>query len=446
MIIKQQLCPESGVQFTNTEFSKTTFVEDTFDDPPESNKGLFAIVSLPPHTVIGIYEGGESLKASTVTSSRYKSDYAVQYQHLIRDGYDRQKGEVTCHPARINDSLDKERDNCEFYIHPDHSHLLLVISTQAIAAGEQLFLPYGPDYWCQDQFSLNTLAAAVRRYDIDIKASPQWRRLKKFKDLCKLLDSQQQHSDLKHHMNKRTTTNTSDNRKVRATRHTAKATSPNKTRRQLKLSFKTQDTVGPVQLQLNDTVSTKPELTSTILTAIEPATSTNPSAIGKVLNSELKDMILIDTTPTVTPLINELQNPDTSQHGHDVQTIALNSKKRKDHPSFVITSTKIRRQFLGMHDLQQKDNTQEVNTSDHHQETEIHLDTTQRHEDDKDKETTPDYQDTASAVYVHSVNSTYDVDVVSKKSLDPLHTQARTSPTHPGAPSSTCFDKHLVDS
>jgi len=114
MIIEKQLCPESGVQCNNTEFSKTTFVEDTFDDPPELNKGLFTIVSLQPYTVIGIYEGGESLKASTVTSSRYKSDYKVQYQHLIRDGHDRQKGEVACHFARINDLLDKERDNCEF--------------------------------------------------------------------------------------------------------------------------------------------------------------------------------------------------------------------------------------------------------------------------------------------------------------------------------------------
>ena len=109
MIIKQQLCPESGVQFTNTEFSKTTFVEDTFDDPAESNKGLFAIVSLPPHTVIGIYEGGELLKASTVTSSRYKSDYAVQYQHLIRDGYDRQKGQAET-------VIESELSKCERFL------------------------------------------------------------------------------------------------------------------------------------------------------------------------------------------------------------------------------------------------------------------------------------------------------------------------------------------
>ena len=124
MIIKKQLCPKCGVQFNNTEFSKTTFVEDTIDDPPEWNKGLFTIVLLQPYTVIGIYEGGESLKASTVTSSRYKSDYAVQYQHLIRDGYDRYKGEVTCHPARISDSLDKETTVSFTYILIIHTNFL----------------------------------------------------------------------------------------------------------------------------------------------------------------------------------------------------------------------------------------------------------------------------------------------------------------------------------
>ena len=71
-----------------------------------------------------------------------------------------------------------------------------------------------------------------------------------------------------------------------------------------------------------------------------------------------------------------------------------------------------------------------------------------QHEAHKDKETTPDIQDTAPDVYVNSVNSTcvVDVDVDSQKALYPLHMQARTSPIRTGSPSSTCFDKHLVDS
>ena len=61
----------------------------------------------PAYTVVGIYEGGETLKASTVKSPSYQSDYAVQFQGLFRDAYDKSKGDVTSHPALINDSLDK---------------------------------------------------------------------------------------------------------------------------------------------------------------------------------------------------------------------------------------------------------------------------------------------------------------------------------------------------
>ena len=62
-----------------------------------------------------------------------------------------------------------------------------------------------------------------------------------------------------------------------------------------------------------------------------------------------------------------------------------------------------------------------------------------------DKETS-DKHDTALDVDVKNVNSVCVVGVVSQVALNPLHTQARTSPTHPGSSSSTCFDKHLVDS
>jgi len=61
-----------------------------------------------------------------------------------------------------------------------------------VAAGEQLLVPYGPHYWCSDQYPLETLAAAVNRYTIDISASSKWRKLKKYKDLCALTDKQQQ--------------------------------------------------------------------------------------------------------------------------------------------------------------------------------------------------------------------------------------------------------------
>ena len=46
--------------------------------------------------------------------------------------------------------------------------LSLSLSIQSIAADEQLFILYGPDYWCQDQFPITVLLAAVLGYNIDI--------------------------------------------------------------------------------------------------------------------------------------------------------------------------------------------------------------------------------------------------------------------------------------
>ena len=98
---------------------------------------------------------------------------------------------MTSHTAIINDSLDKARDNCDWYVHPDYPELLLVITIKEVPVGDQLFIPYGPDYWCSDKYSLDTLAAAVIRYNIDIGASPHWRRLKKYPDLCRFIDKRQ---------------------------------------------------------------------------------------------------------------------------------------------------------------------------------------------------------------------------------------------------------------
>ena len=133
--------------------------------------------------MVGIYEGGETLKASTVKSHRYQSDYAVQYQGLVRDDYDKIKGDVTSHPAIINDSLDKARNKCDWYVHPDYPDLLLVITIKEVTVGDQLFIPYAPEYWWSDKYSIETLAAAVIRYKIDIWASPHWRKLQKYPDL-----------------------------------------------------------------------------------------------------------------------------------------------------------------------------------------------------------------------------------------------------------------------
>ena len=112
------------------------------------------------------------------------------------------------------------------------------------------------------------------------------------------------------------------------------------------------------------------------------------------------------------------------------------------------TSIKRLRDNRSISEPEQHDLTQGYTSYDLEQKALTHNASTRRHEDPiaKDKEITPDIQDTLPDADVNSVNSMCVVDVVSQKALYPLPTQARTSPTHPGAPSSTCFDKHLVDS
>ena len=88
----------------------------------------------------------------------------MQVQHLIRDGYDKKKKALTCYVACINKCMDLSKASCKWYIHPDFPQLLLVVSIRSIEADEQLYILYGPDYWCQDRFPIAVLLAAVLGY------------------------------------------------------------------------------------------------------------------------------------------------------------------------------------------------------------------------------------------------------------------------------------------
>ena len=86
--------------------------------------------------------------------------------------------------AYINDSLDPSLHNCEWYIHPSYPNLLLVITTTLVPNDAQLFIPYGPNYWCQDKFPIEVLLAAIKGYNIDIHSQPQWIHLPCYPTLC----------------------------------------------------------------------------------------------------------------------------------------------------------------------------------------------------------------------------------------------------------------------
>ena len=161
------------------------------------------------------------------------------------------------------------------------------------------------------------------------------------------------------------------------------------------------------------------------------------------------NMIVPDKTVTAIASVSELSAHDReyAEQVQDGQMHHLRRGKRKDHPTMPKTSTKRLRDNRNISELEQHDLTQGYTSYDLQQRALSHSDTTRRHEDpiSKDKETS-DIQDTSPDVDVNSVNSMCVVEVVSQKAMYPLHTQARTSPTHPGSPSSTFFDKHLVDS
>ena len=169
---------------TNHHFTKQVFIADS--DIPGAGKGLFAITNIPRFTVIGIYTGGEGLTAATVSNPSYQSDYVVTYGDQVRDALDHKTHQPTCDVAYINDALDPDRQNTDWYTHPEFPDKILVISTTDIPADAQLFIPYGAEYWCQDKFPITILAAAIRCYNIDIHSSPQWSRLQAYSHLCTL--------------------------------------------------------------------------------------------------------------------------------------------------------------------------------------------------------------------------------------------------------------------
>ena len=127
-------------------------------------------------TILGLYVNHPNL--SRVTESRVRnphnlSDYAVEFQGLVRDAYDPNTGEVSCTVARFNDPLDSSLDNSEFYVHPLQPNLLTVRATKAINDGEYGYIPYRAYFWCNSKYSFATLTKAINRYNVDIHTSTE---------------------------------------------------------------------------------------------------------------------------------------------------------------------------------------------------------------------------------------------------------------------------------
>ena len=161
---------------------------------PEAGNGVQVITGVKKGTTLGLYLNHPNLPR--VTGSRVRnphnpSVYAVEAHGLVRDAYDPNTGDVSCMVARFNDPLDSSLDNSEFHVHPLRPHLLTVRASKDINAGDFGYIPYGAYFWCNHRYSIDTLAKAIRRYNIDIHDSTEatdgnWRSLPQYPQLSLL--------------------------------------------------------------------------------------------------------------------------------------------------------------------------------------------------------------------------------------------------------------------
>jgi hypothetical protein len=167
--------------------------------------GLFATTSFSHNERVICTYAGKRITARQARSPAHKSRYIVELPGKTKfnciDGFD----PVTqmCYSAGpyANDGISwtGRRDlwNAEFAIDDYDPGIFILRPLRDIQAGEQIYVWYGPRYWCSDDHSVEQLAMAVITYGIDITTSTEkkhshgnWTQLKQYRALQELL---QQH-------------------------------------------------------------------------------------------------------------------------------------------------------------------------------------------------------------------------------------------------------------
>ena len=164
--------------------------------------GLFATTSFSiTERVICTY-AGKRITARQAKSTANKSRYIVELPGKSKlnyiDGYD----PVTqmCYSAGpyANDGISwtGRRDlwNAELAIDDYDQGIFILRPLRDIQAGEQIYVWYGPRYWCSDDHTVEQMAMAVITYGIDITTSTErmnsygnWKKLKQYRELQELL-------------------------------------------------------------------------------------------------------------------------------------------------------------------------------------------------------------------------------------------------------------------
>ena len=152
--------------------------------------------------VLCAYQGYKT----TVRSARgrkCKSRYTVELEAgknkiLVVDAWDPVKNLCVAYGGYANDGINMigRRDlwNAELEIDPYDDKMVILRPTRDILPGEQIYVWYGPEYWCSDDHPVELIAMAVMTYGIDIETSTwetgshgNWRKLKKIKELRDIL-------------------------------------------------------------------------------------------------------------------------------------------------------------------------------------------------------------------------------------------------------------------
>jgi hypothetical protein len=131
---------------------------------PGAGKGIFALRKYSKGDVICEYTGRE-VPLVEVKSPNFHTTVAYQISSkMCIVPQDIGSDVITCLGAYINDPLDRATDNCELTTRAGKA---FVVATQNIQLFQELFLPYGPDYWNDPQWPPSLIAAVKRRYDDD---------------------------------------------------------------------------------------------------------------------------------------------------------------------------------------------------------------------------------------------------------------------------------------
>jgi hypothetical protein len=134
---------------------------------------LFTKEAIQSNATIAVYTG-KSISKKVAHSSRYKSQYVVEVGKACIDAWDTEEQLCMAYGGYANDAVNSEgrRDlwNAEFVIDENDpkEKTILLRATRDLVPGEQIYVWYGPTYWCDDSHPVELLVMTVITYGINI--------------------------------------------------------------------------------------------------------------------------------------------------------------------------------------------------------------------------------------------------------------------------------------